>query len=71
MGYSLTCLKQAVKGTSKIACLRQVLVTGLLLQNYGEIFVNSLTLSPKKPWFLCVCNTSLLKTLREKEKNCS
>ena len=21
-----------------------------------------------KPWFLCVCGTSLLKTLREKEK---
>ena len=23
---------------------------------------------PNKPWFLCVCSTSLLKTLREKEK---
>ena len=23
---------------------------------------------PKKPWFLCVCSTSLLKTLWEKEK---
>ena len=24
--------------------------------------------SPNKPWFLCVCSTSLLKTLWEKEK---
>ena len=23
---------------------------------------------PNKPWFLCVCSTSLLKTLSEKEK---
>ena len=23
---------------------------------------------PNKPWFLCVCSTSLMKTLREKEK---
>ena len=23
---------------------------------------------PIKPWFLCVCNTSVLKTLQEKEK---
>ena len=23
---------------------------------------------PNKPWFLCVCSTSLLKTLREKKK---
>ena len=23
---------------------------------------------PNKPWFLCVCSTSLLKTLRKKEK---
>ena len=23
---------------------------------------------PNKPWFLCICNTSLLKTLWEKEK---
>ena len=23
---------------------------------------------PNKPWFLCICSTNLLKTLREKEK---
>ena len=27
-----------------------------------------LTFSPNKPWFLPVCSTRLLKTLREKEK---
>ena len=26
-------------------------------------------LFPNKPWFLCVCSTSLLKTLGEKEEN--
>ena len=25
---------------------------------------------PNKPWFLCICSASLLKTLREK-RNCS
>ena len=32
------------------------------------IYINPLTLSHNKPWFLCVCRTSLLKTLWEKEK---
>ena len=31
----------------------------------GENAVNSF---PNKPWFLCVCSTSLMKTLWEKEK---
>ena len=28
----------------------------------------TVNLFPNKPWFLCVCSTSLLKTVREKEK---
>ena len=32
------------------------------------VFVCHFNPFPNKPWFLCVCNTSLLKTLREKEK---
>ena len=34
------------------------------------IFVSELTINPfpNKPWFLRVCSTILLKTLREKEK---
>ena len=31
-------------------------------------FVSDVNLFPNKPWFLCVCSTSLLKTLWEKEK---
>ena len=38
----------------------------LLLNNMGcTIVFNPF---PNKPWFLCVCSTSLLKTLWEKEK---
>ena len=33
--------------------------------NLTEFLINSF---PNKPWFLCVCSTSHLKTLREKEK---
>ena len=41
---------------------RQVIIEFLLLlPNFFNPF-------PNKPWFLCVCNASLLKTLREKEK---
>ena len=32
------------------------------------LFTNAFNPSPNKPWFLRVSNTSLLKTLREKEK---
>ena len=32
------------------------------------LFRNLFNPFPNKPWFLCVCSISLLKTLREKEK---
>ena len=37
------------------------------LQTTDKVHV-SLNPFPNKPWFLCVCSTSLLKTLLEKEK---
>ena len=36
--------------------------------NYQLSFGWDFNTFPNKPWFLCVCSTSLLKTLREKEK---
>ena len=38
-----------------------------LSSNYHVVIV-FLSLFPNKPWFLCVCSISLLKTLWEKEK---
>ena len=38
---------------------------GWLLDNF---LANEINPFPNKPWFLRVCSTSLLKTLREKEK---
>ena len=35
------------------------------VENASLLLVKSF---PKKPWFLCVCSASLLKTLWEKEK---
>ena len=34
----------------------------------SHICMSSSNPFPSKPWFLCVCKTGLLKTLREKEK---
>ena len=34
----------------------------------GGVFCGVINLFPNKPWFLGVCSTSFLKTLREKEK---
>ena len=36
-----------------------------LMKTMGKTVVNPF---PNKPWFLCVCSTSLMKTLWEKEK---
>ena len=36
--------------------------------NVSWMAQNCLKLFPNKPWFLCVCSTSLLKILWEKEK---
>ena len=44
------------------------LVTGQTLYHYAIQAPHLLNLFPNKPWFLCVCSTSLLKALREKEK---
>ena len=40
----------------------------LLFQQWFLAFIDTLTPSQKKPWFLCVCTTTLLKTPWEKEK---
>ena len=41
----------------------------LFLKSFLYCFVDwTFNPFPNKPWFLCVCSTSLLKTLREKEK---
>ena len=39
-------------------------------QTGEQLFFQLFNSFPNKPWFLCVCSTSLLKTLWEK-KNCS
>ena len=50
-------------GKGEIACYEQFLLFPLCFQK--QSVVNSF---PNKPWFLCDCSTSLLKTLWEKEK---
>ena len=39
----------------------------ILIYQLSDVF-RKLNPFPNKPWFLSVCSTSLLKTLREKEK---
>ena len=42
----------------------------LLLGFYSVVLLASFNSFPIKPWFLCVCHTSLLKTLRKAEIAC-
>ena len=43
-------------------------MTLISIFSFYHKFFNSVNPFPNKPWFLCVCRTSLLKTLWEKEK---
>ena len=61
--------------TAKVISWRSVthMFPGFLTLVYSEeydvkIYPTILNPFPNKPWFLCVCSTSLLKTLQEKEK---
>ena len=46
------------------ATFSSILVTSL--SNFGHV-IKELNPFPNKPWFSCVCSTSLLETQREKE----
>ena len=47
---------------------KKLILFHMSVQDYQSFDLDTVNPFPNRPWFLCVCSTSLLKTLQEKEK---